>query len=86
MISSFDQVQRGSRTESLDNREEKIGPGEGITSPLQEEHRQTHLVKVIGAFGTRLARRMEGKPEEDKTFHFWKRGHSCSTRGHPSTE
>ncbi len=33
------EVQSRSRTESLNDREEQIGPGEGIASALQEEHR-----------------------------------------------
>ena len=55
--------------ESLDSREQKIGLGEWYPGPLEEKHRQTTRIEVIGAIGTGRARRMKGKTQEGQTPH-----------------
>src|SRR6266446_857407 len=86
MIGVLEQLQGRERRERGAERFELGKVGERIAGPLQEEHRNAHVEKMVPAIARWPARGMEGKAKESKAAHTWKRGCRLGLRGHPAAK
>src|SRR5262249_38105323 len=57
-----------------------------VATALQEEHRDLYLEQVLCPLCRRLARRMQGKAQENKTLHAEERRCGLRLRGHPTAK
>lgn len=86
MVGILESFHGGARAESFGERLEQLQVCEPVARPLNEQHRDFHLEKVLAARVGWAPGRMQRKAEEREAPDAGKRGCGLRLRGHPAAE